>query len=488
MPLVRLSSARDFFRTWFFWKNYAFFLFIIIIGIVMGFAYITTPSYKTSAKILILPRTGEGVVISSGAEETRITQVTRQDINTEIELLISDEVIRETISSFLEKGKDLGLGLSVDKNKWYEIVINHVKSAIGKTLIFLKLIDEMSGFEATVALLRNSIEVEPVVESNIIQITLEAENPRAAAAVLNRLLDVYIRHHNEVFTKDEGAAFFSDEAQKFQEKLDLAEDELKEYQSQWNILDIEAQNQENIEQLAELNRNFQFIDVSIKEIENKIRMLKAGLKNGVIVTREMKTIPAIVELEKALVPLYIERGEILKIWTKSSREHLNIDTQIKMLQEEIRKEVKKAIATEQLELNSLTVKKNSFNQKMLQLQRSANETSRKEKRLKELQRKIALLLKNYMLYSSKKVNALIFSERKKRNLANVSIADRARIPPKPSYPQRVLFLIMSFIVGSFAALGTPFILEFIDHRIKFVHDIEEMLSLPVISSMPTEKF
>ena len=99
----------------------------------------------------------------------------------------------------------------------------------------------MSGFEANVALLRNSITIKPVALSNIIIISLEAQSPKAAAVVLNRLLDFYIRHHNEVFTKDEGADFYSDQAQRFQEKLQVAEEELREYRSQWNIVDLEAQ-------------------------------------------------------------------------------------------------------------------------------------------------------------------------------------------------------------------------------------------------------
>ena len=202
----------------------------------------------------------------------------------------------------------------------------------------------------------------------------------------------------------------------------------------------------------------------------------------------MKTIPAVVELEKALVPLYIERSEILKSYTKSSREYINIDTQINMLRAEIRNEIKKAIATEQVERSSLQTQQESLSRKMVELQRSAIEFNQKEKKLNELNRQVALLHKHYMLYASKKEDAIIFSDRKKRNLANVSIADRAEIPSKPFYPKRVILLILSIFIGSFAALGTPFILEFIDHRIKFPHDIEEMLSLPVICSLPAEKY
>lgn len=485
MALTRLNSARDFCRVWFYWKYHAILIFLIIVGLIMGFAYLATPLYETHAKILILPQTGAGVVISSGAEETQIIKVSQQDVNTEIELLTSEDVIRKTISSFLKEGK--GLGLRVKKTKWHDRAIEMIKYAINETLIFLKLKDRVSNFEAKVALLTDSLEVEPVALSNVILITLEAENRRVAAVVLNRLLDVYIKHHNEVYTKDEGAGFYSDQAQKFRQKLESAETQLKDYQKKWHIVDLEGQNKANIAQYAELKRNLQLIEVSISEIESKIKALKAGLQNGVVVTRELKKIPAIVEIEKELVPLYLERSEVLKTFTKSSREYININRQVEILQRENRNEVKKAIATEELELDSLKVKKASLSQKMDEIQGAADEISYKEKKLKEFQREVALLQKNYMLYSSKKEDALIISDRKRRNLANVSVAERAEIPVKPSFPKRVLFLIISFILGLFAAIGTPFILEFIDHRIKFSLDVEELLSLQVISSIPIEK-
>lgn len=485
MTLSRLSSARDFFRVWFFWKNYAIFIFFLIVAIVMGFAYLATPQYEATAKILILPQTGEGIVISSGQEASRISEVSTQDINTEIELLTSEEVMRETILSFMKQGKSLGL--RVEKNKWYQIAIRKVKSLINDILLFLKLTDQTTAFEAKVNLLKNSISVEPVALSNIILVTLKAETPQAAAAVLNRLLSVYINYHSGVYFKNEGADFYGDEAQKFRKKLEAAEKQLKEFQAKWHIVDIEAQNRTNIEQLAELKRNLQLIEITIAETENRIKMLKAGLQNGIVVTREMKAIPAIVEIEKALVPLYIERSEILKSYTRSSREYINIDHQIRALQGEIRNEVKKAIATEQLELSNLRAKKKSLSSKIADLQWDADQINQKEKQLKEMEREIALLQKNYMLYSSKREDSLIFSERKKRNLANVTIADRAKVPSLPSSPNKLLFLILSIFVGLVAAVCTPFFLEFIDHRIKYSHDIEEMLSLPVISSIPAEK-
>ena len=485
MALTRLNSTRDFFRIWFYWKYQALASFCIIVGIVMAFAYLYTPDYTATAKILILPRTGEGEIISSGSVDDRIAEVSLQGINSEIELLNSEDVLRETVQSFMDQGESFEL--SQPAQSIADKVIDATKQLIGNTLILLGLKDKVSPFDAKVLLLQNSIEVETVAMSNVILVSLKAERPRLAAVVLNRLLDVYIRHHTDVYSKDEGIEFYDDQAADYRLKLELKEKELKEFQKQWHIVDLQVQNKANIDQIGKMKSELQQNEVNCSEIEQNIAMLRVGLKGDLNITREMRTIPAIIELEKGLVPLYIKRSDVLKNYTKTSREYQNVNSQIATLQGEIRNEVKKAVQTESLELMSLQARQASLRTKIAELQGEADFLNQKERELDELQRQTDLLTKNYMLYSSKAEDARIYAEKKKRDLTNVSIADRADIPVKPSFPKKPLLLIISMFVGLFAAMGTPFILEFLDHRIKNASDVEDLLSLPVISSIPYVK-
>jgi uncharacterized protein involved in exopolysaccharide biosynthesis len=187
------------------------------------------------------------------------------------------------------------------------------------------------------------------------------------------------------------------------------------------------------------------------------------------------------------VPLYIERSEILKSFTKSSREYQNVDNQIKIIHEQIKNEIVKAVKTEELELSSLRAKQRSLGEKIAITQEQADNLIQKERFFNELKRKVSLFQENYILYASKTEDARILSERKKRNLANVSIAERANTPAIPSFPKKKLMLVISLLVACFAAIGTPFILEFLDHRIKTSHEVENILSLPVICTLPEVK-
>ncbi len=490
MSLKTLHSTKDFFRVWFTWKVQAIAVFLIIVGVVMAFSYIYTPVYVSTAKILLLPRTSEGAIISAGKDETRVSSVSVQDINTEIELLTSYEVLADTVRSFMKKdgggGGGGGVGLRAKNKEWYKRAMDQVKYYINKVLLFLRLKQKVSAFDANVALLSNSLEVEPIAVSNIILVSLEAEIPKAATVVLNRLLETYIAHHNKVYTKEEGVQFFDEQASKYGERLEAAEARLKQFQKKWNIVDLQSQKSSNIELIAELKKELTNLAISYAAMQNGLDVLHKILKADgpdFLITREMRTIPSVVELEKSIVPLLDKRSEIASSFTPSSREYRDIDMQIDALRDEIRNEARRAIKTEELELNTLKVRIESLQERIKKLQEETSALNQAEKTLEALERDVDLLEKNYKLYASKTEDAKIYRERLKLDLANISIANRASIPVKPSFPNRMLMLILSIFLGTFAALGTPFIMEFLDRTFKIPEDIDDILSLPVICTL-----
>ena len=485
MALTRLSSTRDFFRVWFYWKYHASFIFILIVITVAIFVFMATPMYESRAKILILPRTTEGVIITAEAKLDQIEVINAQDINTEIELITSENVARDTVKYMMEQGK--GSALNPQKESGSINIPGYLKKTFNNILVSAGIREPLSEFEANVKILQSALKVEPVAMSDIIIVKLMSKNPQAAATMLGQLLKTYIRHHNQVFSKDEGIKFYSDQAMAYQNKLAQAEKKLKEFQSQWHIVDLKTQNVTSIDQLSDLNNELQHIEVLIDETETKIAMLKGGLKSDIEITKEMRTIPSIVELEKALVPLYIARSNVLKNFTKSSREYRDADEQINLILGQIRNEIEKAIRTEELELKVLKTKEKSLSQKTALTQKEADDRVQKERYLNDLQRKVELLQENYMLYASKTEDARIYSERNKRNLASVSIAENASIPIKPSSPKTGLMLMVAIFTGICGALGIPFILEFLDHRIKTSDEVQTFLSLPVICTLPEVK-
>ena len=483
MPITKMQSLRDLFRIWFFWKKIALYIFLLIVLIVMLFAYLVTPLYESTAEVLVLPKTNEGEVISSGYEEKDIKPITDKDISTEAELLISNAVLRETVG-FYEKE---GLGL-VKRNFSITRIFKKTISGIFQLLGLIP--SGTSEISKQMAFLKTCLTIEQVTDSNLIAVSLRSEEPEQVQKVLTKMLSVYIKHRNLVYTKKEGLQFYDEQAKTYKEKLDKAETELKAFQKQWDIVNMEVQNTSNIKLLADFNNDLNLLKISYDEARHRIDMMKNYMENDsskLYLTKEMRDIPAIVELEKGIVPLLIKKSEIFKIYTEDSREYVSIISQIDMLRDEIRNEISKAIRTDEIELESMGIKIQSLENRIAQLKKDANDFNQKEKAYRDIQRKVNAYKEGYLLYQSKAEDSVIISEKTKRDLANISIATKPTVPEKPVYPNRLLMLVLALFFGGFSALFAPFIIESVDNKLKTADDIETILKLPVISSFEEAK-
>jgi len=486
MALRALNSSRDIFRVWFTWRKQAAVVFLIIVLFVMSFAYLSTPTYQSTAKILLLPTSSEGLIVTSGSSDARIAPVAISDINTELELLTSNSVINSTIESFSGSG---GLGLSVGKKPIFSRIGGGLKKVLNEIFIFFGLKDRLTPFEANVKTLKYALKVEPVAMSNIILVKLKAEVPAAAQKVLNRLLEVYINHHSQVFSKEEGVRFFEEQTASYSHRLEEAEKKLRDSKDELSVIDIGRQKEVNLNLLADMAKQLNGIELSFEAKQSNIALFREALNqegDNIVVTNEMRNRQSITELEKAIVPLLAKRSEISSKLSPTSRSYKEVTTQVNLLRKELKDEIMNAIKVEQMELDALEKRRANLSNSIKELREETTALNDKEKMLNKLEREVKLLQNNFMLYAKKEEDAKIYRERIKQNLANISIVDKASLPVEKHFPKRALMLVVAVMVGFFGALGSPFIFEFLDHRLKTTSEIEDILSLPVIAVIREE--
>lgn len=79
-----------------------------------------------------------------------------------------------------------------------------------------------------------------------------------------------------------------------------------------------------------------------------------------------------------------------------------------------------------------------------------------------------------------------FSNRIKeiKKIDNISIVDWAIPPTGPISPNKQLNIAIAAVIGVMAALGIIFLLEFLDDTIKTQEDVETLLGIPVIGTVP----
>jgi len=404
------------------------------------------PLFESEAKILLLPKTNDELVVSAGQGQRiyDVQPVEADDINTEIEIIKSEEVMNRTKAYFEEH------------------FLGH----------------ESDG-------LIHDISIEPIPNSRMISVSLQSGNHDMVADVLNKLLEIYVAYHKILFTMEESQEFYDSQKEFHGRKLEEAKKKLEEFQRYNQVSNLTGQIDANISLASQLTQVLQNLEIEIAELDAKITMLKKGVKfedGKVVLSSEMRNVPVIAELARGLVPLLIKRTEISKTFTKESREYKMIDDQISMLRDEIRKESFEVRNTNELELAGLRTRRNTLLGQLEALKLKTMDLQMKQQKVSALELDLDIAKKNYLLYGNKTEDSRLYAMRNKTNISNVVISQPAVRPEKAKSPKPLLAFQIALFLGFLAALLLPFLLETIDNKIKIADDMEAFFSIPVIAS------
>lgn len=92
--------------------------------------------------------------------------------------------------------------------------------------------------------------------------------------------------------------------------------------------------------------------------------------------------------------------------------------------------------------------------------------------------KQAMDLANQLAKSLKVVSAEI------QDSDNVQILDEAVLPTSPDSPRPLLNIAIAFLLGLMVSVGVVLLLEYLDNTIKTPSDVEKLLGIPVIGTIP----
>ena len=455
MAIGSFKTTRDIARIWFYWKIPALVVFVLIVFVISFYSFTATPKYVSTAKLMMVPRSNSEAVITptDDPREYLTRPVSAADLNTEIQLLESNTLIKNTLEQ-LDKKRMLDSIDRIDekeKSKW----------------------------------LLGSLSINPILSSNIIEVSLESPNKDSVADALSTFLDTYFSYRKKIHAVSTTEVFYDDQKEYYAKKLDGASEALRQFKQRWNILNMEAETNANLELIASFQKDLQNLEIQIVENQSRLAMLEDGLNikgDEVVLSKAMQNMPVIVELAKGLVPLLIKRTEISKTFTKESREYQMINDQIKMLRKEIQYEIMNASKTDTLETKTLIAKRNQIEKKIEEIKQDIKDFQFKKDSFDSLVAEVEIAKKNLLKYGDKKEDSRVYTERDKYNLSNVLIVEAPSRPKKPKSPNKLLAFQVSIVLGLFAAIILPFILETLNSDLKTEDDVERILAVPVISS------
>ncbi len=467
----RQSSLRDFLHVIFKRKNQILIFFVVTVCTVVIGTFVMRPTYEAKAQILVKmgrenlyipPNSTNGQVINSNHDD---------QVNSEIELLKSRSLAEKVI-------KTIGLK-NIYKNTEY-------KDAV---LTFQK-----------------SLSVEGIKKSNVIEISFKHKDPKTAAKIVNTMANAYLDEHLLVHKNPQSFNFFETQSQDLKTKLEQSETALETFKKQNAVTDLKEQQKLLLKQIsdlhADLNRTFS------QEAETKNRILQirqqlAKTPENVPQDKEVDHNPYLISnLEARLMELQLKEKELLIKYTPQSRLVKNIEEEIQMVKDKLAQNEKKQYGKSRVGLNTtyqrlqeelfrnqaegkaLTAKKDTQHTQLANYQNKLEQLNQMDVKLDQLKQSVDVNRQNYRLYLAKFEESRISDAMDNKKMANVTLMQAALIPLKPVSPKVLLNIVLALFLGGFGGLGLGFFTEYLDDSLERPEDVEEILQLPVLASIP----
>lgn len=462
-------------------------VFVCVSGLVLaaGVLYaIAGTGYQAKMKILV--RRGRADAPVSSGENAPLdltrTGITEEELNSEVELLRDDEVLRRVVQETAVGGRD-----------W----LHFLRLGEGHPQIV----------ERAARRLAKQITVQPIKKTNLIAISYVAGDPQLAAKVLRSLADGYLEKHKTVHRPDGEFHFFEQQTATSRQQLEESKRKLLEFTATHGIVAASQQRDLALQQLSEMDASARQARVELAETQERVQQLGnllARLPERTTTQVKSADNPELLKALKAtLLDLQLKRTQLLTKFEPSHRLVQEVDQEIVQTEGAI------AVASITPLRDETTDKNPHYEWAKAQIQQAEVERSALQAREAAAQaqavayRWMAQKLgadavtqddllstekaaeENYLLYVKKQEQARMDDALDERGIVNVAIAEE---PVAPALPVRSgwTVLALGLVAAAVAGTGSAFAADYLDAGFRNADDVTAYLSAPVLASLPKD--
>jgi uncharacterized protein involved in exopolysaccharide biosynthesis len=460
-------------------------ILVCLFGILLGtfLAVLLRPSEYTATTKFLVERERTDPVVSplKDAQVTFRGEVTEEELNSEVELLQSQDVLRQVVVSCGLQRRKSFLALLLDSR------------------------DEQKLIAKAVARLQMGLKIQPIKKSNLISVNYTSADPQLAARVLTALDDAYIAKNVAVHRRPGQFEFFDEETEGYKKKLFDAEAQVKAFSNEDDGVTPQLARDIALQKLNEFEASSQQTGAEMAAIESRIHSLEsqAGTTPQRLTTqaRQIDDAQVLQGFKATLMNLELKRTELLTKFQPTYPLVQEVDKQISDIRASIASEESNPVREETTDRNptyswinaELAKAKAEYSGLQARLAATQETVSRYKRKIRELEQKGIIeqnLLRtmktseeDYLLYQRKREEARMTDALDRTRILNVAIAEQPTVPLLPSNSPW-LSLLVGGLFAITASLATAFALEYLDPSFRTPSEVIAHLNIPVLAAVP----
>ncbi len=460
-------------------------VFLVVAGLIFLLAVcyaIGGGTYRAEVRVLVRRGRSDPPVTAqeNAPPDFSRVEVTEEDLNSEVELLKDDDVLR-----CVAEDNDLAA------HDWLRWLRSHE--------------DKSVRVERAAKKLAHQLTVEPVKKTHLIAVSYDTGDPKLAANVLQSLAAIYLEKHMEVHRPAGQLHFFDRQTEESRRQLEEAKAKLLDFTERHGVVMAGQERDLVLQRSNDVEAIYRQTQVQMSETQHQVQELTtqlATLPPRTLTQARTADNPQLLQTLKAsLLDLDLKKTQLLTKFEPSHRLVREVEQQIVQAEASIAAEKSSPLRDE------TTDKDPNFEWARAELQRAQVEMKGLEARAKETHAQLAAYRSrgrqlgedavtqddltryekaaedNYLLYVKKREEARMGDALDEGGIVNVAIAEKPAVPALPVWPASAVVLV-GFLTAVSSGGSAAFAADHLDASLRTPEEVTRCLELPVIASLP----
>jgi polysaccharide biosynthesis transport protein len=335
-------------------------------------------------------------------------------------------------------------------------------------------------FKNAVAYFQSSVDVNPVRNSNLADVTIDCHDPNLAATVANKLADDYANFNLETKYNEtmKASAWLKNKIADMQIAVEKADNRLAEYARANGIVFVNDKETLVTAHLSQVATSLTGAQNDLIGIGTLYDQVKAG---------HIETLPGIID-NPLVQDLQRRKTDLERQYSDLSVEYKPDYPRVKEIQKQMDAIDKQIEQQKKTASKTIVDQYNNARERVKKLNDALNEAKNEQNDLAEKTIQFNIIKResdsNHELYDG------LLTRMKEANVSaglgasNIRVIDSAVVPSGPVKPRVLLNLTLGLIAGLGLGVGLAFFQEYLDKTLKTPDDVEQYLRLPSLGVVP----
>jgi uncharacterized protein involved in exopolysaccharide biosynthesis len=478
---VPSPTVRDLLAVVFRQRRPALVCFILIFLAVVLYGLIAPP-YQSEMKVLVRRGRVDPVVTSTPSQaEFEREGVTEEELNSEVELLHDDEILRTVVRH---------AGLISEGQSWFWSLLGD---------------NEDRQLARAVRRIDKRLTVEAVKKATLITVSYKSSDPAQAAKVLHSLAGAYLERHEQLHRPSGEFKFFDQQVVQSRSGLEEAQLQLMKFGADQGVTSAALERDMTLQKLNQADADARQTQVLIAATTERAQALEkklTSLPERITTLMRDSDNPQLMEKMKArLLELQLNRTQLLGKYEPAYRPVQELDQEIAETKASIAAEdespirertsdqdpdhewAKAELLKTQVELNELGAHAAAENILLGHYRETASQLGDRAIEQERLLHDVKAAEEKYLLYLNKREEARIGDALDQGGILNVTIAEQPTVPALPQM-SALGFGFLGLLGAGTMSITLAFVTDYLNPGFRTPDEIVAYLGSPVLASLP----